>query len=130
MMYQDLGAEANTAEISGFRQFLLNRIRGSYELSALRDNDSKFDYLANTLREYFVNHPEEKVVLFSYFRGTLHYLKDRLQEIGIEATVLMGGMKEDKSIVISNFQNDPALRTLQSSEVEAKALISSSPASW
>jgi len=122
MIYEDLGVEVNGGEISGFRQFLLNRIRGNYELAALRDNDSKFDCLANTLREYFANHPGEKVVLFSYFRGTLRYLKDRLQNIGIEATVLMGGMKEDKSKVISNFENDPLLRILLSSEVASEGV--------
>ena len=122
MLYEDLGVDPNTNEISGFRQFLLNHIRGKYELASLRRNDSKFDYLGKTLIDYFRNYPDDKIVLFSYFRGTLRYLQERFQEIGIETTVLMGGMKEDKSKVIDRFQTDPALRILLSSEVASEGV--------
>jgi SNF2 family DNA or RNA helicase len=122
MVYEDLGVESKTAEISGFRQFLLNHIRGQYNLASLRTNDSKFDLLAQTLIEYFREYPKEKVVLFSYFRGTLRYLRERFSEIGVETIMLMGGMKEDKSDLINTFQNDPAIRILLSSEVASEGV--------
>jgi hypothetical protein len=122
LLYEDTGVEVNSGEISGFRQFLLDRIRGNYDLAALRQDDSKFDCLSNTLVEYFSRYPEEKVVLFSYFRGTLRYLEDRLREIGITATLLMGGMKEDKTTIIKRFQSDPTIRILLSSEVASEGV--------
>jgi superfamily II DNA or RNA helicase len=122
MLYEDLGVESKADVISGFRQFLLNQIRGKYELARLRKSDSKFDCLAKTLVRFFSNYPREKVVLFSYFRGTLRYLKDRFEELGIETTVLMGGMKEDKSQVIDEFREDPTIRVLLSSEVASEGV--------
>ena len=122
MVYEDLGVQSQTAEISGFRQFLLNRIRGQYSLTSLRTNDSKFALLAQTLVEYFREYPKEKVVLFSYFRGTLRYLSERFSEIGVETIMLMGGMKEDKSVLIDTFRKDPAIRILLSSEVASEGV--------
>jgi len=122
LVYEDTGAEVKQAEISGFRQFLLNRIRGNYELAALRRDDSKFECLSNTLVEYFSTYPEEKVVLFSYFRGTLRYLEERLRDLGVTATLLMGGMKEDKTTIINRFQSDPNIRVLLSSEVASEGV--------
>jgi SNF2 family DNA or RNA helicase len=122
LVYEDSGAEVKQVEISGFRQFLLNRIRGNYELAALRRDDSKFECLSNTLVEYFSTYPEEKVVLFSYFRGTLRYLEERLRDLGVTATLLMGGMKEDKTTIINRFQSDPNIRVLLSSEVASEGV--------
>jgi len=122
MLYEDLGVETRNVSISGFRQFLLNEIRGKFNLKALRQSDSKFDYLATLLRDFFSRFPREKVVLFSYFRGTLHYLASRLQEVGIKGMVLMGGMREDKSELIERFKNEPDIRILLSSEVASEGV--------
>ena len=122
ILYEDLGVETDPRHISGFRRFLLDEIRGKYDLKQLKRNDSKFDCLARTLRNFFTGYPEEKVVLFSYFRGTLHYLSARLREIGIEATVLMGGMREDKTEVIEQFKETPSIRVLLSSEVASEGV--------
>jgi superfamily II DNA or RNA helicase len=122
MAYEDIGVLSKAAEISGFRQFLLNRIRGQYNLANLRRHDSKFALLAQTLVEYFREYPKEKVVLFSYFRGTLRYLSERFSEVGIETITLMGGMTQDKSEVIDTFRKDPSIRILLSSEVASEGV--------
>ena len=122
-LYEDFGVETAPKHISGFRRFLLEEIRGKYDLKELKRNDSKFDCLARTLRDFFKGYPEEKVVLFSYFRGTLHYLSARLREIGIEATVLMGGMaKEDKTEVIEQFKRLPAFVSFSHPEVASEGV--------
>ena len=121
-LYEDLGIEFAPSNISAFRQFLLDSIRGHFDLKVLRDQDSKFDLLAKSLRMYFAEYPEEKVVLFSYFRGTLRYLEKRLKEIGLIGAVLMGGMKEDRTEIIEQFESNPALRILLSSEVASEGV--------
>jgi hypothetical protein len=60
--------------------------------------------------------------LFSYFRGTLRYLEKRLKEIGLNSAVLMGGMKEDRTEIIEQFQSNPAVRILLSSEVASEGV--------
>lgn len=122
IIYEDLGIEPVKLEISGFRQFLLSEIRGKFDLSELKRHDSKFTCLSDVLRNFFATYPLEKVVLFSYFRGTLHYLADRLAASGINALVLMGGMKEDKTDVIERFRTDPRIRILLSSEVASEGV--------
>ena len=122
LLYEDLGLEVRGGEISGFRQFLLDQIRGKFNLADLRKDDSKFKYLSRILVDYFSRFPDEKVVLFSYFRNTLHYLRERFQEIGIEVMVLMGGMAEDKSKAIERFKSEPSIRVLLSSEVASEGV--------
>jgi superfamily II DNA or RNA helicase len=121
-LYEDLGIDFAPKDISAFRRFLLDSIRGRFDLKALREHDSKFESLATSLRLFFADHPDEKVVLFSYFRGTLRYLENRLREIGLSSTVLMGGMKEDRTEIIAQFQTDPRLRILLSSEVASEGV--------
>ena len=60
ILYEDLGVETDPRHISGFRRFLLDEIRGKYDLKQLKRNDSKFDCLARTLRDFFNGYPEEK----------------------------------------------------------------------
>jgi superfamily II DNA or RNA helicase len=122
MLYEDLGIEPAKSDISGFRRFLLEEIRGRYILAELRQNDSKFDYLLNVLRDFFSRYPSEKIVLFSYFRGTVTYLARRLSESGIDSQVLMGGMKEDKTDAIDRFKSDSSIRILLSSEVASEGV--------
>lgn len=122
LLYEDLGIELAKKAISGFRQFLLEEIRGKYNLAALRRHDSKFDCLSEVLHDFFSRYPSEKVVLFSYFRGTLNYLAERLGASGVQSLVLMGGMKEDKTDVIERFRTDPTIRILLSSEVASEGV--------
>ena len=122
MLYEDLGIESTKREVSGFRQFLLSEIRGQFDLASLKREDSKFERFSSILRDFFSQYPNEKVVLFSYFRGTLNYLAERLGSIGIEGLVLMGGMKEDKTDVIERFRSDRSIRILLSSEVASEGV--------
>lgn len=121
-LYEDIGLEANRTGISEFRRFLLSKIRGEYDLEELYRYDSKFESLSRVLIDFFREFPEEKVVLFSYFRPTLRYLAKRFAEQGIESCVLMGGMVEDKSEVIDRFATTPSTRILLSSEVASEGV--------
>jgi len=121
-LYEDIGVDFVAGPISDFRRFLLDNIRGQYDLEALRRDDSKFKCLSGVLKDFFNDFPTEKVVLFSYFRGTLRYLSRRLEDIAISGSVLMGGMTEDRTEVIERFRDDPNIRILLSSEVASEGV--------
>lgn len=90
------------------------------DYAALRRNDSKYKELITRLREYLREYPEKKVILFSFYRATLHYLHERLSEDGIRSIVLHGGM--DKRLVIETFAKDSGPSILLSSEVAAEGV--------
>ena len=91
---------------------------GDYQ--SLRLHDSKFRVFWDQLSRYWQRYPDNKVVLFSYFRETLHYLKERLDEHGIKSGLIMGGM--DKDAVLDEFQRPDGPRILLSSEVASEGI--------
>ncbi|MEZ8927939.1 MULTISPECIES: SNF2-related protein [unclassified Vibrio] len=98
------------------------RLLPEIDIDNLRENDSKFNALIDFLKSWYSTHPEDQVVLFSYFRETLHYLNSRLFEEGINAQVLMGGMKETKQEIIDGFKANKECRILLSSEVASEGV--------
>lgn len=90
------------------------------DFSALKNGDSKFAILWQNLSDYWLHYPERKVVLFSYFRETLHYLAERFEEKQIRVALLMGGM--DKDAVLDNFASTNGPKLLLSSEVASEGV--------
>jgi len=91
---------------------------GNYQ--KLRDNDSKYAELVRSLRGYTKTNPGQKIVLFSFFRQTLHYLHERLKEDSFNSILLMGGM--DKQEVLAAFQSENGPQVLLSSEVASEGV--------
>lgn len=87
---------------------------------ALRQHDSKYSTLITHLQRYWKNNKRKKVVLFSFYRATLHYLADRLAEDGVESVVLHGGM--NKSAALAQFSDPNGPDILLSSEVAAEGV--------
>lgn len=82
--------------------------------------DTKLTALKQNLTEYWRQNPNKKVVLFSFYRNTLYYLRDQLAEIGVDALVLHGGM--DKQAMIQQFERSNGPRMLLSSEVASEGV--------
>ena len=101
-------------------QFVESAIRGRVNLDALRADDSKLDLLLEILREQEKQNPGEKVLVFSFFRATLAYLKQRLEEVGFPCTIVQGG--DDKQNKIDGFRDDPTKRILLATEVAAEGV--------
>ncbi|MEZ5252548.1 MAG: helicase-related protein [Microthrixaceae bacterium] len=85
------------------------------------DTDSKFDAFLRYLRQ-----AEEigssRVMVFSFFRGTLEYLKSRLEAEGVDARVIHGGVSmADRDATIDAFRADE-FQILLSSEVGSEGL--------
>lgn len=92
----------------------------SYE--ELKSGDSKYKALLQGLRDYWSDYPYKKVVLFSYYRETLRYLHERLQQDQISSILLMGGMRESKQKMIEKFRDDVNTKILLASEVASEGV--------
>lgn len=99
--------------------------------AALGDVDTKFDALLRILSELDETEPGRKILLFSYFRGTLHYLHRRLREAGYVCEVITGEVpsdprnpdRDERGLRMRRFR-DPGsgVRILLSSEVGSEGL--------
>jgi len=129
MLYEDMGVDVDAAGdavladgLSPFLDYLIKQVSPAAYLQQLRENDSKFRKFREAIESHWQDHPEEKIVVFSYFRATLGYLQERLAELGIASQVLMGGMQESKQEIINRFRTDRAIKMLLSSEVASEGV--------
>ncbi|MBW2065690.1 MAG: DEAD/DEAH box helicase [Deltaproteobacteria bacterium] len=123
LMFEDLGAHLNDIEQPGpIVQEIITRAHELGDLDELWKNDSKFNRLVEVLKKLLTEHPEEKIVLFSYFRPTLLYLYERLEKEGFRCTLLMGGPDLDKNAILKDFQNPVGPNVLLSSEVASEGI--------
>jgi SNF2 family DNA or RNA helicase len=90
------------------------------DASDLRVNDSKYSELRRRLKAYWSLYPNKKVVLFSFYRMTLEYLKSRLEADGIASLVLHGGSEKEQAI--KNFESSESLKILLASEVASEGV--------
>ena len=127
----DTGEEGNDGTVGP----LIEHIRGSliarYESrdvplpelrTRLQETDTKYDLLETILRAYFGDHPGEKVVLFSSFRGTVTYLSSRLRRAGFTSLPLMGGQALSVDETISRFAAMDGPQILLSTEVGSEGV--------
>ncbi|HBG30477.1 MAG TPA: helicase [Gammaproteobacteria bacterium] len=119
LIFDAFGADVEEMNVSPLIATIGNAVRG-VDIDALVRDDSKFGALHEILKQFFNDHPAEKVVVFSYFRDTLAYLHDRLKECGISSVVVKGG--DRKVELIESFEKDPNVRVLLSSEVAAEGV--------
>lgn len=96
----------------------ISKAVGDY--ASLAEHDGKYRSLLESLRNYWAENPENKIVLFSFYRATLRYLAERLARDGIQAAVLHGGM--DKHAVLRHFATPEGPPILLSSEVAAEGV--------
>lgn len=125
-MYEDLGDEsaADSGDYEGLGSLVRELVDRAHELGDYEEllaNDSKFKELRSQLGRLFQGDPAQKVVLFSYFRPTLKYLSERLQECQIPNLVLHGGT-ENKDEVLEQFRTGPGGMVLLSSEVGSEGI--------
>jgi superfamily II DNA or RNA helicase len=83
-------------------------------------NDSKYRELVRLLSEVV---PDEKVIIFAFYRPTLAYLRRRLSADGISVTVIHGGVpNEFRWEEIDRFKDPHGPRVLLSSEVGSEGI--------
>ena len=101
-------------------EYISSSAFGMGDLSDLEINDSKYQTLIAQLSSYWRLNPGKKVILFSFFKATLRYLKERLKRDGVPSELLYGGL--DKDVAIGNFQKSSDVNLLLASEVAAEGV--------
>ncbi len=88
----------------------------------LTEVDTKFRLLIGELRQLWETEAEAKIIIFSSFKPTLHYLRDRLREEGIETELLHGSVRRPREEILSRFERDDSIRILLASEVGSEGV--------
>lgn len=101
-------------------QQLAGIMRDSEGIDGLEAVDTKFTTLLAHLERYWDRNQGSKVILFSFYRGTLSYLERRLADRGHTCFKLHGG--DDKQGIINAFGNFPGPAILLSSEVASEGV--------
>jgi len=124
-LYEDFGEDSgNISEnvLGPLVQTLVDNVSDLGDLDELWENDSKYHRLLDMLCTYLEQYPEEKIILFSYFKPTLYYLEERLSKDNIVCQVLTGDTKESKQTIIDKFRDNKSTRILLASEVATEGV--------
>lgn len=122
-LYEDIGQEANEQDSPGpIVHELLQESLKLGDLKQLLAYDSKYNRFKSILKEYLKKHPDEKIIVFSYFRPTLEYLDERLRSESIKSIVLMGGPHTEKWEILKKFSSPDGPNVLLSSEVGSEGI--------
>ena len=123
LLYEDQGAiETSTQNAGPLIQFVAAETLPNFDIESLRTHDTKFEKFQKLITDYLAKYPKQKFIVFSYYRGTLHYLHERLLNLGIQSQVLHGGIPENKQTVIDNFKESRQTHILLTSEVASEGV--------
>ena len=99
----------------------LSEIICDIDIKDLKQNDSKYMSFKDTIRK-MMKEGTTKIVVFSFYRGTISYITTRLNEDEIYAVSILGGMGEEKNRVIERFKTSKDITVLVSSEVGSEGI--------
>lgn len=88
----------------------------------LKKHDSKYNKFIESIKTLLEQNQKEKIIVFSFFRGTNEYLEERLREDGINAVAIKGGMGTLKDDLLEEFRTNDSINILISSEVGSEGL--------
>ncbi len=100
----------------------INTVQGLETLLSydFEKHDSKYKELKSMLEKTY---PDEKILIFAYYRPTLEYLRRRLSADGVSVTVIHGGkIIEERWKEIERFKDPRGPRILLSSEVGSEGI--------
>ena len=88
----------------------------------LEQLDTKFQLLLAQFHQLCQSDPDAKIIIFSSFKPTLHYLQRRLMKEGINCELLHGSISSPHSAILERFRENVAIRVLLSSEVGSEGV--------
>lgn len=88
----------------------------------LTEVDTKYQCLIDELRELWKTEPGAKIIVFSSFKPTLHYLRDRFRKDGIEVELLHGSVNRPRAKILARFETADDIRVLLSSEIGSEGV--------
>lgn len=103
-------------------ELLSEEIVADVDIRDLERVDSKYLQLRMFLRKELSERPADKIVMFSFFRGTLAYLQRRLEQDGLQTALIMGGMGDEKQNVLRRFASASGPSILLSSEIGSEGI--------
>ena len=71
----------------------------------LTEVDTKYRLLIRELCQVWETEAGAKIIVFSSFKPTLHYLRDRLSKEGIGTELLHGSVKRPRAEILARFEN-------------------------
>jgi hypothetical protein len=102
-------------------QVLRSTLRKLPSAEKMATQDTKFAEFVRVLRVRLRDKPDEKFVVFSTFRGTLSYLRERLDAEGI-VSIMLHGDTQDRTEVVNDFRIKPSISVLLASEVGSEGI--------
>ena len=121
--------ESVEADVSPWSGSVRKRFMEIVELYHSADPpDSKLSSLITTLNELWHDddeheRPRRKVVVFSFFRGTLNYLTRKLAQLGIQNRLIHGGIRiPDREAAVDQFLIRSDIPVLLTSEVGGEGI--------
>ncbi|MBZ0203241.1 MAG: DEAD/DEAH box helicase family protein [Ignavibacteria bacterium] len=121
-LYEDYGFQGDAEKVGPIIRELISKIEELGDYDELYNNDSKYKCLIRVIKGILNDKKNEKLVLFSYFKGTLNYLKRRLETENIKAVLLTGDQKKDKEELLTDFRETENHNILLSSEIGSEGI--------
>ena len=88
----------------------------------LSEVDTKYRLFIRELRRLWETEAGAKIIVFSSFRPTLHYLQGRLRKEGIGTELLHGSVKRPRAEILARFEKVRDIHVLLSSEVGSEGV--------
>ena len=117
----DIGEDDLPDDDSGEDTQSFDELLKEFQAYDFEGNDSKYEKLRKQLLDPLGG---EKVIIFSYFKGTLFYLQRRLEADGIACALIHGGIldQDARDAEIARFRDGENVRVLLSSEVGSEGI--------
>lgn len=120
---QEGGAGLASNALPDILQVRVAQLRHAAAALAASGIDSKGQELVHQIRMLLEDDPKRKILLFTFFKGTLRHLSRLLQDAGIGYVAVSGDDPPDvRAGRVEKFQQDPQASVLLSTEVGAEGL--------
>lgn len=121
LSFYEIENHGRLREVGPLTDYIMRHIDEEYSLNELIQNDSKYKTFIETVNRLFDNNPKEKIIVFSFFKGTLRYLNKRLQDDHINSVMVYGGMKNQEEL-FKIFEDPNGPNILLASEVASEGI--------
>ncbi len=118
----DIDEEEIHDESMSLKDYIYLNLPKSISIEELVRNDSKFERLFKVVKDFINENQNEKIILFTTFRATAHYLLERFTKANIASMLLWGNMNKPKQELINEFKDSKQLKILISTEVAAEGV--------
>jgi len=122
-VYEDIGVESlSEPKTSGVRPHIVRLCREFPDADTLEKYDSKFKAFQKIIKDFLQKNPNEKILVFSYFKPTVAYLYRKLSSEGVACLSITGSSGGNKFDTVKEFEADPTMRVLISTEVSSEGV--------